>query len=126
LRVTIAQLDSIVGDVRRNTEKFIRVLEESRAQAPDLVVFPEMYLVGYPPILSPYPVLDETLHYYVEEGWSAERIISRGLDPEMIRWVIRTGDRNEFKRRQAAPGLRVTTKAFGVGRRMPIAARLEQ
>jgi len=41
-----------------------------------------------------------------------------------VKWVVRTVDRNEYKRRQAAPGLRVTPKAFGSGRRMPIAAKL--
>jgi len=46
-----------------------------------------------------------------------------GYDRETVLWVARAVDRNEFKRKQAAPGLRVTTKAFGIGRRMPIAAR---
>jgi hypothetical protein len=46
-----------------------------------------------------------------------------GLDPETVRWVVRAVDRNEYKRRQAAPGLKVTSKAFGMGRRMAIAAR---
>lgn len=73
--------------------------------------------------LPPYPTLDQILYYYIEEGASAEEIISRGLEPETVRWVIRTVNRNEYKRRQAAPGLKVTTKAFGLGRRMPIAAR---
>jgi NAD+ synthase (glutamine-hydrolysing) len=73
--------------------------------------------------LPPYEVLDEILHYYVEEGWSADRIIARGLAAATVQWVIRTVDRNEYKRRQAAPGLKVTSKAFGVGRRIPIAKR---
>ena len=74
--------------------------------------------------LPPYPVLDDILHHYVEEARSVPEIIGLGLDEDIVRWVARTVDRNEFKRRQAAPGLRVTTKAFGVGRRMPIAARI--
>jgi NAD+ synthase (glutamine-hydrolysing) len=73
--------------------------------------------------LPPYEVLDEILHYYVEEGWSADRIIAQGFVAETVQWVIRTVDRNEYKRRQAAPGLKVTSKAFGVGRRIPIAKR---
>jgi len=73
--------------------------------------------------LPPYPVLDDILHYYVEEGYSAEQIIALGHAEQTVRWVVRTVDRNEYKRKQAAPGLRVTTKAFGVGRRMPLAAR---
>jgi len=73
--------------------------------------------------LPPYPILDEILYYYIEEAYSAEQIIARGMAAETVHWVIRTVNRNEYKRRQAAPGLKVTTKAFGVGRRMPIAAR---
>jgi NAD+ synthase (glutamine-hydrolysing) len=73
--------------------------------------------------LPPYPVLDEILRYYVEEAYSVEQIAALGFDEQTVRWVARTVDRNEYKRKQAAPGLRVTTKAFGVGRRMPIAAR---
>lgn len=74
--------------------------------------------------LPPYPVLDQILHYYVEEGYSVAEIVARGFDPQTVHWVARTVDRNEYKRKQAAPGLKVTTKAFGVGRRMPIAAKL--
>jgi len=73
--------------------------------------------------LPPYEVLDPILHLYVEEARSIDEIVAQGYDRETVRWVVRTVDRNEFKRRQAAPGLRVTTKAFGFGRRMPIAAR---
>ncbi|MHB1296016.1 MAG: NAD+ synthase [Anaerolineae bacterium] len=73
--------------------------------------------------LPPYPVLDEILRCYVEEGCSIEQMVAQGMDEKTVRWVVRTVDRNEYKRKQAAPGLRVTTKAFGVGRRMPIAAR---
>ena len=73
--------------------------------------------------LPPYPILDRILHLYIEEGCSIDEIVAQGFAPETVRWVVRTVDRNEYKRRQAAPGLRVTSKAFGVGRRMPIASR---
>lgn len=75
--------------------------------------------------LPPYDILDGILHYYLDEGYSAKDIINLNYDPETVKWVIRTVDRNEYKRKQAAPGLKVTTKAFGVGRRMPIAAKYE-
>jgi NAD+ synthase (glutamine-hydrolysing) len=75
--------------------------------------------------LPPYPVLDEILRFYIEEDYSADQIIARGFAAETVKWVIRTVDRNEYKRRQAAPGLKVTSKAFGVGRRIPIAKRTE-
>jgi len=73
--------------------------------------------------LPPYPVLDEILKYYIDEGMSAEGIVGKGFDEETVKWVVRAVNRNEYKRRQAAPGLKVTSKAFGMGRRMPIAAR---
>ena len=73
--------------------------------------------------LPPYSVLDGILHLYIDEGESVDDIVERGYDREVAAWVLRTVDRNEYKRRQAAPGLKVTSKAFGMGRRMPIAAR---
>lgn len=73
--------------------------------------------------LPPYNILDEILHYYIEEGMYEDEIVGFGFDREIVRWVIKTVNRNEYKRKQAAPGLKVTTKAFGVGRRMPIAAK---
>jgi NAD+ synthase (glutamine-hydrolysing) len=74
--------------------------------------------------LPPYPVLDEILREYVEELRSVEEIVALGHDPETVRQVADMVDRNEYKRAQAAPGIKVTTKAFGVGRRMPIAAKV--
>lgn len=74
--------------------------------------------------LPPYEVLDAILQAYIEEEKSAEEIAGRGFDLELVRDIIRKVDRAEYKRRQAAPGLRVTSKAFGMGRRMPIAWRV--
>jgi NAD+ synthase (glutamine-hydrolysing) len=73
--------------------------------------------------LPPYEVLDQILKMYVEEQLSPEDIADRGFDPEIVRWIQRKVDTNEYKRRQAAPGLRVTSLAFGIGWRMPIAQR---
>jgi NAD+ synthase (glutamine-hydrolysing) len=73
--------------------------------------------------LPPYEILDEILKMYVEEQLSPEDIAARGFAPEIVRWIQRKVDMNEYKRRQAAPGLRVTSLAFGMGRRMPIAQR---
>lgn len=75
--------------------------------------------------LPPYPVLDAILNLYIEENYSADQIIAKGFEPETVKWVLRTVNRNEYKRKQAAPGLKVSTRAFGAGRRMPIAARYE-
>ena len=71
--------------------------------------------------LPPYEVLDQILKLYIENGLDKEEIVeTTGHDGDLVREIIRMVDRNEYKRRQAAPGLRVSNKAFGVGRRMPI------
>lgn len=75
--------------------------------------------------LPPYEILDRILHYYLNESYSRQDIIGLDFDPEIVKWVLQAVDRNEYKRRQAAPGLKVTSKAFGMGRRMPIAASYE-
>jgi NAD+ synthase/NAD+ synthase (glutamine-hydrolysing) len=76
--------------------------------------------------LPPYEVLDAVLEDYVEDCHPAERIAAdRALDIEVVRRVIRLVDRAEYKRQQAAPGLKISPKAFGYGRRFPIAAKCE-
>jgi NAD+ synthetase len=76
--------------------------------------------------LPPYEVLDAILDAYVVEGRSASEIIAAGHDAETVRRVVRLIDASEYKRRQAAPGLKITSKAFGVGRRIPIAQRYRE
>jgi len=71
--------------------------------------------------LPPYEVLDPILRLYIEECKNVESIVSLGFDKSIVKRVIAMVDQNEFKRRQAAPGLRLSSKAFGFGRRMPIA-----
>ena len=73
--------------------------------------------------LPPYEILDKILQLYVEENLSARDIIARGFNEKTVRWVQRRIDLNEYKREQSAPGLKVTSRAFGVGRKMPIAQR---
>jgi len=73
--------------------------------------------------LPPYDVLDAILHRYIEQEKSRDEIVAEGFDEAVVRDVIRKVDVNEYKRKQAATGLKVTSRAFGVGRRMPIAAR---
>jgi NAD+ synthase/NAD+ synthase (glutamine-hydrolysing) len=76
--------------------------------------------------LPPYEVLDAILDDYVEDSHPAERIAAdHGFDLEVVRRVIRMVDRSEYKRQQAAPGLKISPKAFGYGRRLPIAAKSE-
>ena len=73
--------------------------------------------------LPDYDVLDGILELYVEQHLGAEEIVEHGFDETMVRWIQRRVDLNEWKRQQAAPGIRVTSKAFGMGRRMPIVQR---
>ena len=74
--------------------------------------------------LPPYEVLDAILEDYVEESHTAEQIASdRGIDVTLVQRVIRMVERAEYKRQQAAPGLKISPKAFGYGRRFPIAAK---
>lgn len=76
--------------------------------------------------LLPYEVLDPILEAYVERYETPETIAAeRGIDPETVRAVIKMVERSEYKRQQAAPVLKVTPKAFGMGRRFPIAAKAQ-
>jgi NAD+ synthase (glutamine-hydrolysing) len=75
--------------------------------------------------LPPYDILDQIIQLYLVEAQSYQDIVNQGFDAGVVRWVIRAIDANEYKRRQAAPGLKVTSKAFGMGRRIPIAAKFE-
>jgi NAD+ synthetase len=74
--------------------------------------------------LPPYEVLDVILEDYVEQSHTADQIAEeRGFDVSLVRRVIRMVERSEYKRQQAAPGLKISEKAFGYGRRFPIAAK---
>ena len=70
--------------------------------------------------LPPYEVLDPILDRYVERDWSADRIVEDGFSKDLVARVVRMVDRNEYKRRQGPPGVRLTQKAFGRDRRYPI------
>jgi NAD+ synthase (glutamine-hydrolysing) len=100
----------------------------SRGPSP---VIPE-YIITRPPsaelradqtdqdTLPPYPVLDDILKAYVEQDLSAEAIESLGYAAKTVKWVIKNADAAEYKRRQSAPGIKITPRAFGRDRRMPI------
>ncbi|UCF05818.1 MAG: NAD+ synthase [bacterium] len=74
-------------------------------------------------MLPPYPELDRIIELYVERDMAVEEIVRRGLDPETVRSTIRMIDLNEYKRRQGPPGIKITPKAFGRDRRLPITNR---
>jgi NAD+ synthetase len=70
--------------------------------------------------LPPYEVLDAVLHAYLEEHKSIEEIAAAGVDVQLVRDIVRRIKLNEYKRKQAPLGIKVTTKAFGPGRRYPV------
>ncbi|HPI38488.1 MAG TPA: NAD+ synthase, partial [Ignavibacteriaceae bacterium] len=70
--------------------------------------------------LPPYDILDSILRMYLEENKELKEITAIIGEPEIVKKVLRLVDNNEFKRKQAAPALRVSRKAFGYGRRYPI------
>jgi NAD+ synthase (glutamine-hydrolysing) len=70
--------------------------------------------------LPPYEILDAVIEAYVEDDRGVDEMIAAGMDEALVRRVVRTIDRSEYKRRQAAPGVKITPKAFGRDRRMPI------
>ncbi|MBI2858665.1 MAG: NAD+ synthase [Chloroflexi bacterium] len=76
--------------------------------------------------LPPYPDLDPVLVAYVEDDRSVEQIAATGVDEEMVKKVARMVDRSEYKRRQAPPGIKITPRAFGRDRRLPITNRFKE
>jgi NAD+ synthase (glutamine-hydrolysing) len=76
--------------------------------------------------LPPYELLDAVLERYVECDQSPEQIIAAGYDEETVRHVVDMVDRNEYKRRQAAPGIKVSKRAFGRDRRYPITSQYRE
>ena len=70
--------------------------------------------------LPPYPILDAILEAYIEDDMSAESIAEMGFDIQTVRWVLARVDLSEYKRRQSPPGIKITPRAFGRDRRMPI------
>jgi NAD+ synthase (glutamine-hydrolysing) len=73
--------------------------------------------------LPPYDELDRILEAYIERDLGTEEIVALGHEEEIVRWVVDAVDSNEYKRRQAPPGIKITTRAFGKDRRMPITNR---
>ncbi|HEY3043172.1 MAG TPA: NAD+ synthase [Vicinamibacterales bacterium] len=123
---------AVIADVPKTmVYRIARWLNETRGRA----VIPEPTLTKAPSAelrpnqtdqdsLPPYDVLDDILQRHIEQHQPAEEIIAAGFDAETVRRVLRMVRLAEFKRKQAAPGLKVTDRAFGTGWRMPIAANV--
>ncbi|MCB2200652.1 NAD+ synthase [bacterium] len=120
---------SVISDLPK-----LVVYELSRWYNRDKEVIPEIIITKPPSAelrpdqtdqdsLPPYDVLDPILVYYLEDGLGLDEIVAHGFDRETVKSIIRLVNINEYKRWQAAPGLRVSPKAFGAGRRMPLAAK---
>ena len=73
--------------------------------------------------LPPYEILDPVLEAYVEDDRTFAEIVAMGFEEATVRRVMRMVDQNEYKRRQAAPGVKITPRAFGRDRRFPLASR---
>ena len=76
--------------------------------------------------LPPYEVLDPIVKAYAEDDRSLQEIVDMGFDRELVKRVITAIDRNEYKRRQSPPGIKITPRAFGKDRRLPIVNRYRQ
>jgi NAD+ synthase (glutamine-hydrolysing) len=121
---------AVISDVPKT---FVyRLAEHINARAPRPII-PESTITKAPSAelrpnqtdqdsLPPYDVLDRIIEAYVERSLDVDAIAALGLDRATVVRVVSLIDRNEYKRRQAAPGLKITSKAFGVGRRYPVAA----
>jgi NAD+ synthase (glutamine-hydrolysing) len=76
--------------------------------------------------LPPYEILDPILELLIEDHLGVDEITAKGFDRATVQWVVRRVAQNEYKRAQAVPGLKVTSKAFGAGRKMPVAQRFPE
>jgi NAD+ synthase (glutamine-hydrolysing) len=75
--------------------------------------------------LPPYEILDPIIEAYVEDDRTFEEIVAMGFEPETVARAITLIDRNEYKRQQAPPGVKITPRAFGRDRRLPLAAKVD-
>jgi NAD+ synthetase len=112
---------TLVYDLARHLNKDGEVIPESTlGKPPSAELRPNQ---ADQDTLPPYDVLDRIVEAWVEEHRSVEEIIAEGFDADTVHKVTGMITKNEYKRRQAAPGIKITAKAFGVGRRYPIAAK---
>lgn len=118
LKRDVYAVSRYVNDVRERRETIPRNIID---KAPSAELAPNQFDQD---TLPPYPLLDGILEGLIEEEASVETL-SRRFPPETVRWVARRLDRNEYKRRQIPPGIKLSQRAFGSGRRMPMAARDE-
>jgi NAD+ synthase (glutamine-hydrolysing) len=115
MKTTVYRLAAYVNSVSKD-----RIPQASIAKPPSAELRPDQLDTDS---LPPYDILDPILRAYVEEERSLAEIAAMGFDEELARRVVRMVDTNEYKRRQAAPGVKITPRAFGRDRRVPITNR---
>jgi NAD+ synthase (glutamine-hydrolysing) len=120
---------SVIGDLYK-TEVYAlaRHINEKEALIPDHIITKPASAELRPDqkdsdSLPDYSLLDQVLYHYIEESKSPEAIVAAGFDDELVRFVLRLVNNTEYKRFQAPPVLRISAKAFGMGRRMPIVGK---
>lgn len=120
---------SVIGDLyKTRVYELARLINSRRAVIPESILTKEPSAELRPgqkdsDSLPPYELLDQILFLYIEKFKSPETIIGEGFDPALVYRVLRMVNNNEYKRKQFAPILRVTPKAFGLGRRLPIVGK---
>ena len=138
LRIGMAQINTTVGDFAGNRQKILKAIDEARYRNSlgESELIPPT-VINKPPSaelksdqrdidsLPPYELLDPVLTAYVEEDKSVEQIIAMGIDEEVVKRAARLVDTSEYKRRQAPLGIKITPRAFGRDRRLPITNRFK-
>jgi NAD+ synthase (glutamine-hydrolysing) len=115
--VALAQLNFAVGSF--DNRDWIVIPVSTLTKPPSAALRPNQKDTD---TLPPYEILDQIVEAYVERDLDVEAICELGLDRTVVADVVRRIDRSEYKRRQATPGLKISSKAFGVGRWYPMAA----
>jgi NAD+ synthase (glutamine-hydrolysing) len=119
LRLAACQVNTIVGDLDGNLERVLAALGVL-TKPPSAELRPDQ---RDDQSLPPYEVLDPILEAYVEHDRTAGDLERMGFEPDVVRRIVRLVDLAEYKRRQTPPGVRVSPKAFGKDRRVPITNR---
>ncbi|HDT12627.1 MAG TPA: NAD+ synthase [Candidatus Marinimicrobia bacterium] len=120
---------SVLGDVyKTDVYRLARFINREEEIIPENIISKEPSAELKPDqkdsdTLPPYEILDRILEAYIERQWNTDKIISLGFEREVVAYVINLVNKNEYKRYQTPPVLRISSKAFGIGRKIPIVAK---
>ena len=129
--IAFAQLNPTVGDISGNLAALRTMRERAAEHGADLLVTSEMYICAYPPedlvlkhsfqdSLPPYEILDGILECLIEQDLGMREIVAKGYDAATVAKIWSLLDKAEYKRRQAAPGVKITRRNLSRDRRYPI------